>query len=136
MKEEQSMVTITVQGTTAQDAWEELRKFATHLHQSSGESEKPAQAKTEKNVKDKEKAAPSPQPPAKVVAEVVLADIQTVIPKLVEHVGRKETVAILGRFGAKTGKDVKPDQFVEFMIVANAALAGPKYEPPTDQVVK
>jgi hypothetical protein len=37
---------------------------------------------------------------------------------------RPEVVATLEGFGAKSGKDLKPDQYAPFMVALHAALTG------------
>lgn len=69
---------------------------------------KPAQAKTDPAV------APTPveQP---VTAPTSYKDVAEYVPKAVSKYGRGKIVTLLEGFGAKTGKDLKSEQYGEVM---------------------
>jgi len=85
----------------------------------------PAPAKTEKKTKPAkeepkaEEPASPPEPADPVTYEQVAAAITAVAAK---H-GRQGALDVLGRFGAKSGKELKPEQYAEVVAVAKSAVA-------------
>ena len=53
---------------------------------------------------------------------ITLADIQSDIPKLAAKMGKDKTVELLGRYGAKKGSEIKPEDFEKFHTEAKGLL--------------
>jgi hypothetical protein len=59
---------------------------------------------------------------------LIYDDIKELIYQLSKEAGRDKTVALLARYGAKNGKEVKEDRYVEFVADGKRVLAG-EYDP-------
>ena len=88
-----------------------------------------ANAKTETVAKVKaEPKAKKAEPEVVAKAdELTYADISPLIVAIAKEKGREEAIALLTKFGAKLGSDIKPEQYASFKAQAEAIL-NPKLE--------
>ena len=125
------MVSVTISGS-AEDVLKEMERICHPQGGGNSQVYVPAKIEKEKASKPASVAPPVPTTLAPETASAVhltptgaitLADIQTDIPKLAAKMGKDKTVEMLGRYGAKKGSEIKPDDFEKFHAEAKTLLA-------------
>lgn len=132
-------IKITLEFATAAEAAAALLKFngtapaVAQQVEAKREAVKAAQPKPAKAPKE-EKPAEAVEPPQQAPAEAVeppqqapavdYPTVQAAILKLANAQGRDLALQILAGFGAKAGKELKPEQYEAALAAFNAALEG------------
>jgi hypothetical protein len=119
------MITVTVTGESVGKLREAMREFLGLDAEPSAKSPskralvmpRPDTTETEKAFENAQPAGSSTSKAAETVAPGVVTykDLSDYIPKAVGKYGRGKIVTLLEGFGAKTGKDLKSEQYTEVM---------------------
>lgn len=114
------MISVRIEGATVEDVHAQMRAMLGV----DGPTPAPAPKTTKKEATEKVASKPAETSAApKDATEVPFAAVSAVIPKLVAKKGKPAAVALLEKYGAKKGGDLKADQYASFVGEAEALLA-------------
>lgn len=125
-------IKITLEFSTPAEAAAALLKFAggesvaqqVEVKREVAKAAKPKAEKIEKAATPAEQAPAEAVEPPQAAPAVDYPTVQAAILKLANSKGRDLALEILAGFGAKAGKELKPEQYGEALAAFNAALEG------------
>jgi hypothetical protein len=81
-------------------------------------------AETPKKPRAKKAEAPAPAPVTEAGKTLTTEDVQAALEKLFEAKGMGICLEVLSRYGAKFGRELKPEQYADFIAHAGKVAAG------------